>query len=229
MLMACKHEGIPNDIARLPGVRMAVCSELDEGMRFNESLVKDLTGNDTVTARFLHQEFFDFKPSHKLFICGNSKPRVIGTDTGIWRRMILIPFTVEIPADRRKPIAEMLTIFRKEASGILNWMLEGYQAYKKDGLDIPQEVHAATAQYRSASDVVGYYLNENCNIGSALTISISDLYLDYKAWTREAGEFTLSKRRFGEHLVDRGFTKTRGTGGTWLWEGLGSKMNGNLE
>ncbi len=98
-----KNNSATNDVARLAGARMAVASELDEGAAFAESRIKSLTGGDTITARFLHREFFDFPPTHKFWISGNHKPTVKGTDYGIWRRIRLIPFTVRISDEEKDP------------------------------------------------------------------------------------------------------------------------------
>ena len=99
--MLKRHGGIPNDVARLRGVRAALMNETTQGARFDEAKLKDLTGGDTLTARFLHQEFFDFHPTHRIVIRGNHKPAINGTDEGIWRRLRLVPFTVTIPPDEQ--------------------------------------------------------------------------------------------------------------------------------
>ncbi len=101
LVMLKRHSSIPNDVARLRGVRVAIMNETSQGSRFDEAKIKDLTGSDTLTARFLHQEFFDFPPTHRIVIRGNHKPTINGTDEGIWRRLRLVPFTVTIPEGER--------------------------------------------------------------------------------------------------------------------------------
>ena len=105
MIMAKSYSGgIPNDIARLRGVRFTVTNEVDEGMTLSESVIKDLTGNDTLTARFMRAEYFDFTPTHKLWIYGNHKPDIRGTDKAIWDRVKTIEFNIEIPEEERDPL-----------------------------------------------------------------------------------------------------------------------------
>ena len=122
LIMLKRHGGIPNDIARLRGVRAALMNETSQGSRFDEAKLKDLTGGDTLTARFLHQEFFDFRPTHRIVIRGNHKPAINGTDEGIWRRLRLVPFTVSIPPDEQD--RDLLRKLEAELPGILNWALQ---------------------------------------------------------------------------------------------------------
>jgi putative DNA primase/helicase len=219
MLMAYKHQGIPNDIARLPGARMVVCSEIEDDNRLNESLVKDLTGGDTITARFLHREFFEFKPTHKLLIYGNHKPVVHGTDRGIWRRVLLIPFTVEIPDCIRRPKPEILAEFENELSGILNWALSGLKAYQLSGLQIPLAVKQATAQYRSESDIVGSFIEEQCETSNDFISPVANLYSAFTIWAKNNGELVMSHKKFSSKLIERGFNNQK-IGGAYAWRGI---------
>jgi putative DNA primase/helicase len=114
---------IPNDLARLAGARFVTVSETSEGQRLQESLIKDVTGGDTISARFMHREFFDFKPQFKLWMRGNHKPQIRGTDEGIWRRIHLIPFLVTIP--KREQDKGLVDKLKRELPGILNWALGG--------------------------------------------------------------------------------------------------------
>jgi len=117
LIMLRRHGGIPNDVARLRGVRAALMNETSQGARFDEAKLKDLTGGDTLTARFLHQEFFDFHPTHRLLIRGNHKPTINGTDEGIWRRLRLVPFTVSIPPEEQD--RDLLTKLEAELPGTI--------------------------------------------------------------------------------------------------------------
>src|SRR5260370_677034 len=109
-------------------------------------MIKDLTGGDKMSARFLHQEFFDFKPTFKLWMYGNHKPDIRGVDEGIWRRMRLVPFNIHLPPDERDPYMPLK--LENELSGILNWSLEGVLDWRNEGLGEPRAVHEATAEYR---------------------------------------------------------------------------------
>ncbi len=124
---------------------------MEEGAKLNETRVKELTGSDTISARFLHQEFFEFVPAFKLWIAGNHKPVIRGTDLGIWRRIRLVPFTVTIPADEIDPY--LPNKLRAELPGILAWAVQGCLLWQKGGLRPPAKVEQATAAYRSESDL----------------------------------------------------------------------------
>jgi len=117
-LFSDKH---PAGLASLMGARLVFSPELDKDDKLDEGLVKRATGGDTLTARFMGQNFFDFKPSHTIWVTANELPEISGTDKGIWRRIRKIPFTVEIPEEEQRPLDEMLAMFERERSGILRW------------------------------------------------------------------------------------------------------------
>ena len=202
-LLVKRSEGIPNDLARLQKVRMVYANETAKNRSMAESLVKQLTGGDMITARFLHAEFFEFQPEFKLFMCTNHKPRIKGTDHAIWRRVKLIPFTVQIPEDEQdKRLKEKLLL---ELPGILNWALEGCVAWQKDGLHFPRAVVEATKEYRIDSDIFGTFLSERCETGRAFDLTAAALYLSYENWCDESGERAISKTALGREMTDRGF------------------------
>ena len=129
--MVSKNQTIRNDIAKLNGARLVTATESESGKRMCESVVKQLTGGDTVSARFLYSESFEFVPQFKLWLGTNHKPKIVGADDGIWRRIRLIPFTVQIPKERQdRDLAKKL---KAEAAGILNWALEGLRQWREDG------------------------------------------------------------------------------------------------
>jgi len=196
MLMLKNQEGIPNDIARLPGARMVVAEELPEGRSLNENKVKNLTGGDVISARFLHKEFFDFEPTHTLWIFGNHKPNIKGTDEGIWRRIKLIPFLVTIPEEERRPHHELMADFELEKSGILNWILDGWKDYQIKGLNPPEVVKKATSDYRDEQDVLIDFIAEYCELSSINTIIASELLQKYHEWCKKMGESPLTKNKF---------------------------------
>jgi putative DNA primase/helicase len=202
---------IPNDLARLAGARFVTVSETSEGQRLHESLIKDVTGGDTISARFLHREFFDFKPQFKLWIRGNHKPQIRGTDEGIWRRIHLIPFLVKIPKEEQdKDLVEKL---KGELPGILNWALEGCRAWQAQGLNPPELVTEATRAYRSELDVVGRFLEECCTENKNAESRASDLYGRYTSWCEGVGETAATQTAFGKALSEKGFERflRRGT------------------
>jgi len=216
-LMARDRSGIPNDVARLAGKRLVVARETDENQRLAEAVVKDLTGGDTITARFLHHEWFDFTPSHKLWMYGNHKPLVRGTDEGIWRRIRLIPFTVTITPEERDPdLGAKLTA---ELSGILNWALAGLGAWQRDGLNNPRAVREATAEYRAEMDVLAEFLDDCCIIDQRETVAAKSLYFVYQNWCDSVGERAMTQKSLGLRLKERGFSQQR-TNRIRAWGGI---------
>jgi len=217
-----KREGaIPNDVAKLKGARFVFCSEADEGKRLGESLIKDLTGGDTIAARFMRGEWFEFQPSFKIWLATNHKPIIRGTDNAIWDRIRLIPFTVSIPEDERIPRREMLPHFEEELPGILAWMVQGCLDWQRIGLGTPQEVKEATGQYREEMDLIGEFINECCVVSNTEETSAKQLYEKYCKWSEANGEKPIAKRTFGTRLTERGFLKGRASGGTRQWKGIG--------
>lgn len=204
MIMAKTHRGgIPNDIARLRGVRFTVTNEVDEGMTLSESVIKDLTGNDTLTARFMRAEFFDFAPTHKLWIYGNHKPEIHGTDTAIWDRVKLIPFDVEIPKSERDPLLPQKLM--AELPGILAWAVRGNMLWQRMGIAAPEIVAQATGEYRTEQDTVGQFLIDCCETGISYEVAAGSLYRTYEAWAKQLGLRPEGGTKFGTDLSRRGF------------------------
>lgn len=219
MLLTRRAGGIPNDVARLKGSRFVAASETEEGRRLAESLIKDLTGQDTITARFMRAEFFDFAPTHKLWLSTNHKPEIRGTDNAIWRRIRLIPWSVTIPpAEQDKKLP---TALRRELPGILAWIVRGCLEWRHEGLQAPDEVRRATGEYRAEMDVLAGFLAECCEIGGEHWDYAKDLYASYKRWCDETGERPEAQRKFGGRLGERGFQRDRGgSRGAGIWRGL---------
>ncbi len=221
-LMRRKHETIPNDIARLNGARFVHASETAEGQRLNEPMIKDLTGGDTLSARFLHGEWFDFNPVCKLWLSTNHKPVIRGTDLAIWRRIRLIPFEVTIPENEVRARDELIAEFMQEAPGILDWAITGCLAWQKTGLEAPEKVKVATQGYREEMDFLAGFIEDCCALGLHLHVSAADLYHAFTEWCRETGEHQLSQRSFGMRLAEKGFERRRGgSSGRVSWFGIG--------
>lgn len=213
--------GIPNDVARLVGSRLVICSEIPGNTSLNEALVKELTGGDKLTARFLRCEFFEFLPTHKIVIIGNHRPRVRGQDSGIWRRLLLIPFENTVPEGERRPMPDMLAIFKKEYSGILNWALAGLADYRKNGLFIFDRAKVAREEYRNSEDVLSEFLTGLMQEPNA-TAPGKDLYLRYLSIT---GGRPMTQRNFYESLRERGFTSRKAMTGI-VFDGLSIPTGG---
>jgi len=217
-------EGIPNDIARLRGARLVTAVEIGEGRRLNEELVKRLTGHDTLTARFLREEFFDFQPEFKLIVGCNHLPPIRGTDHAMWRRIKCIPFNVTIPdAEQNKDLPGHLLA---ELPGILRWAVAGCLAWQAEGLRPPVDVLATTEDYRSVMDVLGRFLEECCVEQPQARVKMGVLYDVYKKWCDQGGEYTMTLTAFGTQLEERGFPK-RSSNGIWrLGIGLSAPEEG---
>ncbi len=201
-------ETLGNDIARLRGARVVTTTEVEHGKTFSESLIKQVTGNDPMTARFLYGEYFSFVPSFKIFMATNHKPEIKGNDHGIWRRIRLIPFTVTIPDHLRdRDLTEKL---KAENSGILNWLLEGFQIWKNEGLKTTTKVMQATQEYEDEMDVVGLFIKDCLQIdASGITrISNKDIYNLYLEWAKTNNEKNVSQRYLALRLQAKGFKKS---------------------
>lgn len=204
-LMAKDTSGISNDIARLKGARFVVASEVEEGKRLAESLVKQMTGSEKITARFMRAEFFEFAPMFKLWIGTNHKPVIRGTDAAIWRRIKLIPFNVTIPPEERDK--ELPNKLRKELPGIFNWAVMGCMDWQKEGLGEPEEVKKATEGYKNEMDVILRFVADCCETNTQRTAKSQRLYKAYIEWCKQNGEYELSQTKFSLRLVEKGFVK----------------------
>jgi P4 family phage/plasmid primase-like protien len=213
------HDPIRNDLARLVGVRFASAIEADAGRRLSESVIKQVTGGEPIPARFLFKEFFEFVPVFKLWLACNHRPVVVGTDEAIWRRIHLIPFTVTIPAadrDQKLPIK-----LRKEAAGILNWLLRGELEWQRSGLQPPEEVQAATNAYREESDILGGFIRECCVLKANAIVPASEFYTAYQSYCDSAGEVPVTQKTFGMRLTERGIERRKtGHENRWHWRGI---------
>jgi putative DNA primase/helicase len=209
-LIQRENEGVRNDLARLKGARFVSAVEVARGQRLNEVLVKEVTGDDKIVARFLFKEHFEFSPEFKLFLACNHKPEIRGTDEAIWRRLNLIPFNVFIPAEERDK--ELLSKLKKELPGILNWALDGLRQWQADGLQTPEEVVAATNSYRQEMDILSDFLNHVAVIDPEKEVAAGELFRSYEEWCEENGEQAVKLRTFGVMMKERGFpsvVKTR--------------------
>ncbi|MCR9093491.1 MAG: phage/plasmid primase, P4 family [bacterium] len=210
--------GISNDVARLKGARFVSASESDENRRLNEAKVKALTGGDTITARFMWAEHFEFTPAFSVWLSTNHKPVITGQDLGIWRRIKLVPFNVTIPEQERDPkLAQKL---HAELPSVLAWCVEGCVKYQlAGGLKAPQAVTGATEDYRQESDVFGEFLEDRCERSPSLFATSDALFRAYRDWADSAGERAMTKVAFGKKLTELGFEKAK-VGGKRGREGL---------
>jgi len=204
-----KKEGaIPNDIAKLKGARFVWASENERGSRLSEALIKEMTGGDKMSARFMRGEFFEFYPEFKPWLATNHKPQVRG-DRALWSRLKLIPFDITIPKEQQKPRHEVTAMFQTEFPGILNWAVQGCLAWQREGLGVPEEVLEATKEYEAEQDTFAMFLSEKCVCVPNARASSTALYKVYRVWAEEHGEAPVSHKVFGSFLSERGFRKDR--------------------
>lgn len=214
----------PTEIAALQGRRLVVTSETKATNAFDEEVIKQITGGDRISARFMKQDFFSFEPTHKLFFQANHKPAIRQQDEGIWRRIRLIPFDQTISeAERVHDMAERL---RAELPGVLRWAVDGCLAWQDEGLKAPAAVLAATSAYREESDILGPFLDACCVVSADASAFSAQLLQAYEAWCRRNGETPVKSKTFSTRLQERaaamGLEKTK-YGGVMRWRGIGLK------
>lgn len=214
-----------NDIAALRGMRMVSASELSKYKHLDEGLVKDMTGGDEVRARFLYQEGFTFNAGFKLWLYGNEKPRINGTDEGIWRRIRLIPWTVQVPEEKiDKHLSERLQL---ELPGILAWAVEGCLMWQQHGLGSPSVVTAASADYRNEQDTYADFIETCCELGPNCRCTKAELWTEYRKFLGNPDDLGhLTFRLFNSDIGGRaGISTHRGGGGVKMWVGLRLKSD----
>jgi len=230
-VMAGKQNAIPNDIARLKGKRFVIIPETEENERLNSALVKALSAGDTVTARFLFGEFFDFAFTGKLWIATNHKPAITDHSKGMWDRMKLVPFNQDIPKEKVIKADDLMAQLMAEAPAVLNWAVTGCRDYLDlDGLDVPAVIQAEIDAYRREQDSIAQFIEERCVtleqarervdyvIASEYQVSNAELYKAYKQFCIDNGEFLRSHRRLTQNMTERGFQQ-KNSGGRY-WEGI---------
>src|SRR6185312_6226313 len=211
------------DLARLPGARMVSAAEPPEGARLDEAKVKEMASGEPMTVRHLNQGFFEFRPVFKAIISTNHRPVIRGTDHGIWRRIRLVPFTVQVPSEKVDRGLE--TKLLAEAEGILQWMLTGAEEWFAGGLQPPAAAIAAVEAYRADEDPVGEFIKVRCDIypldytnprtGKPWETSQKRLREVYLEWCKEEGIDPIPSRPFGAKLTGRGVPRRRSNGLTF--------------
>jgi putative DNA primase/helicase len=222
LLMVKRHEAHPTELADLYRKRLVVSTELEDGRRLAEALVKQMTGGERIRARRMREDFWEFDPTHTVWVAANHRPEIRGTDHAIWRRIRLLPFDCTY-YDRQEDAPEglkhrvkdtdLMDRLRGELPGILAWAVRGCVAWKREGLVVPERVREATATYRADMDVLAAFLEERCEIVSQASCLATPLYRAYVAWCEANGEKPESQTRFGGRLEERGHAKARGGAG----------------
>ena len=205
-----------SDIARLEGARIVTSSELNEGDRFDESLVKQLTGGDKILARFLYGSEFEYKPKFKIWMATNHLPIIRGTDDGIWRRIKIIPFNIQIPKEKVDKKLEYK--LKAEYTGILNWIVQGAIMWQQEGLKDPEAVTRVIETYRAEMDPLDAFLEECCTTGQNYSIKAREMYDAYHEWAKESEEYKMSMTKFGREMRKKLLRVKRRDG--WYYVGL---------
>lgn len=219
MLLVTQSDRHPCDMAMLRGARFVTAQELAPGRAWDEPKMKSLTGGDPVTARFMRQDFFTFQPQFTLFVAGNHKPAFKGVDQAIRRRVLLLPFLQNIPAEERD--AALPEKLEAEWPAILRWMIDGCLAWQRQGLDPPASVRAATDDYLNAEDVLGQWLDERCIVSPRIDwTSLTSLYGCWKLWCDDRGQHPGTSTALSKKLDERGFRREKRKTGAGFW-GIG--------
>jgi putative DNA primase/helicase len=204
-------DGHPCDLASLYGARVALCTETEADARLAEVRVKALTGGDVVSCRRMHENYWQYTPTHKLWISGNHRPRITGTDEAIWRRVHLLPFTVTIPESERDP--HLLEKLLEERAGILAWAVRGCLEWQDAGLAMPACVRDATKAYRTSEDTVARFVDDECDRDDGARSTSRVLYDAFSLWAKRGGEPPMTSVAFGRALSSAGFGEWRGKKG----------------
>jgi len=210
MLMVSSGERHPTELAMLRGVRLAVGQETEQGKRWAEARIKQLTGGDPIRARFMRQDFFEFAPQFKLIVVGNHRPSLRGVDEAMRRRLHLVPFHVTIPKEQRDP--DLPERLREEWPAILRWAIDGCLEWQASGLVPPKVVVTATEQYLDAEDAFSLWLDECVERDPNACESSANLFASWKAWAERSGEFIGSQKQLSTNLQERGFATRRESG-----------------
>jgi putative DNA primase/helicase len=205
---------------------MVTASETEEGKPFAEARIKQMTGGDRISARFMRQDFFTFPPQFKLTIVGNYKPALQNVDEALRRRFNIIPFTRK----PEKPDKELESRLRVEGPGILRWMIDGCLDWLANGLVPPQSIITATNEYFEEQDLFGHWLEECCDVERNNPHKWENATVLLESWrdyAAAAGEKPATTRSMSSALVSRGFTRKRVTGGTTAYTGLRLRLKGS--
>lgn len=215
--LAKRYESVPNDLAALKGSRFVLAVEPRKGVRFDEGRLKQLTGGDQVSARFMRAEFFSFHPECKIWIAANDRPHISETKHSIWRRVRELPFTVTIPPEKRNP--HMKEYLLEERDGILAWVVQGCLRWQKHGLGSPEKVTAAVEEYRRTEDTLQDFITDYIEQVPSAETRGADLYAAYRKYAETEGirKPWLANKQFAEEMQSHGFRKTHTKkGAQWI-------------
>ena len=226
-IMASKmgnNSGPTPEIAKLDGARFVTTTEPNEGDRFDEGLLKQITGGDKISARKLHENSFEFTPQLKLWMATNHKPYVRGRDEGIWRRFVIIPFEKQIPLNEiDKDLTKKL---KQELPAIIKWCVDGYLEWQRIGLSEPAIIKEQRDEYRTEMDSIAAFIDECCEVGTTGKIKSSLMFAAYDEWARENNQYRMTNTKFGIEMSKK-FKKITSNGVHYIGVGLLDDYNPN--
>lgn len=205
LLTVDKEASMIHEIADLYGSRLVTIDETSDGARLNESSFKRVTGDDNVRGRHLYKSFFEYRPTYKLHLLTNHKPRVVNADNGVWRRIRLLPYTQAFTADNGRIDKTLDAVLESEMPGILAWLVAGAARWHADGLAACPEVAAASAEYRKDEDMLGQFVEQRCELHPEAVTPVAAVYAVYSAWARDNGAFVASQRKMSTDICERPF------------------------
>nr|WP_269667922.1 phage/plasmid primase, P4 family [Staphylococcus warneri] len=216
-IMASKNQSDASpEIAKLDGARLVTTTEPNEGERFDEGLLKQLTGGDRVSARKLYENEFEFTPQFKLWMATNHKPYVRGRDDGIWRRFVIIPFDKQIPVNEID--RDLTNKLKRELPAIMKWCVDGFLEWQRIGLSEPAIIKEQRDEYRTEMDSIAAFIEECCETNPMKKIKASELFNAYDRWAKDNHQHIISSTKFGREMVKR-FNKNK-YNGTMHYYGL---------
>lgn len=217
--VASRDRQHPTGLTDLQGRRLVIASELSKGAVWNDALVKRLTGGDKIKARRMHQDNIEFLPTHTLLIAGNDKPALSGVDPAIRARMVIIPFTMQVPPEKLdKDLEEKL---KKEAPQILRWLIDGTGSWLQEGLKLPARITEASEAYLDAEDHLKRFLEQRTVRDPKAKTTVPEVFDAYCAWCLKEGLTGPSKRDFTSDMTIHGWnTKVTNKGNTYIGLGL---------
>ena len=208
LLMTREHGGTPGpELMELLGARLVVGSETQEGRKLDEAVMKRLCGGDALTARRLYREPVTWTPSHTIVYVTNALPKVKGGDPAVWRRIVVVPFGVVVPAEHRDPRLPERLLGHLDA--VLLWAVRGWQDYQAGGMRPPASVQRATDDYRTESDAVARFVAEACFTAPSASATTRALFAAWQSWATADGAETLTERAFAKELDRLGFEARR--------------------
>jgi len=200
------------DTARLKGARLVNVPEPEKGLELNIALVKQLTGGDTYTARFLNENPVEFTPEFKIFINTNHLPRTSDDTVFMSGRVKLIPFDRHFQPHEQDNGLKKHFRKQKNRSSILNWLIEGYRLLQIEGLPLPEKVSSAIQAYRQETDIIGSFLAECTATQDGNRMSTAELYATYSMWAKDNGYRQMNNKNFVAELRRRLDVRRGGSG-----------------